>query len=147
MITEGKGDWKERELDEIEEHVRSVYKDHRRALSPKKSSGSQKSSVSFTELPIETRQNEIRKLSKKFVSFPPPKKFLMDDEEIVRVRASYAYKYDYDLQVQFDKSKGTSFPWDVAMRELGDIKARATGGHKTVVGEFYDHFNIKNPRN
>jgi hypothetical protein len=69
----------------------------------------------------------------------------MQDEVIARVKASYAYKYDYDLQ--FDKSKGSSFPWDVAMRELGDIKARATGGHKTVIGDFYDHFNIKNPRN
>jgi RNA-dependent RNA polymerase len=66
----------------------------------------------------------------------------MQDEVIARVRASYAYKYDYD-----NKWNGTSFPWDVAMRELGDIKARATGGHKTVIGDFYDHFNIKNPRN
>lgn len=149
LATVEKSDWMKRELDEIAKHIQSVYDDHRISFSPKKASSSQsslKSSVPFTELPIEARQDAIRKLSRKFVSFPPPGKFLMQDEEIARLRASYAYKYDYERQ--FIKSAGgTSFPWDVAMRELGAIKARATGGHKTVVGEFYDHFNMKHPRN
>ena len=144
LETEKKSIWMKRELDEIATHIRGVYDDHRSAFSPKKvSSGSLKS---FTELPIETRQDTIRRLSKKFVSFPPPGEFFMLDEEIARLRASYAYKYDYERQ--FGKSTGgTSFPWDVAMRELGAIKARATGGHKTVVGEFYNHFNMKHPKN
>jgi len=150
LVTEEKSTWMKRELDEIAKHVRSVYEDHRISFSPKKARSSQKpssslkSSVPFTELPIEARQDAIRKLSKQFVSFPPPGKFLMEDERIARLRASYAYKYDCERQ--FIKSAG-SFPWDVAMRELGTIKAQATGGHKTVAGEFYDHFNIKNPRN
>jgi len=154
LAAEQKTNYMKNELDEIAKHVRSVYEDHRVTFSPKKAprsiatqraSSSLHLTVSFTELPIETRQNEIRKISRQFVSFPPPGKFFMQDEEIARLRASYAYKYDCERR--FVKSTGTSFPLDVAMRELGAIKARATGGHKTVVGEFYDHFNIKNPRN
>lgn len=140
--TEKKSTWMKRELEEIATHIRGVYDDHRLSFSPKKVSSSLKS---FTELSIETRQDTIRKLSRQFVSFPPPGEFFMPDEEIARLRASYAYKYDYDRQ--FGKStEGTTFPWDVAMRELGAIKARATGGHKTVVGEFYEHFNMKHPK-
>ena len=128
------------ELEAIAEHVKCVYKDHRRSLaSPKKASSfSSETSVPFSERPIEVRQDAIRRISRQFVSFPPPGKFLMPDEEIARLRASYAYKYDHD-----NWRTGTSFPWDVAMRELGAIKARATGGHKTIAGEFYDHFNMK----
>jgi RNA-dependent RNA polymerase len=62
---------------------------------------------------------------------PPPGKFFMQDEEIASLRASYAYKYDHSKW-----HEGTGFPWDVAMRELGAIKARVTGGHKTVTGDF-----------
>ena len=149
FATEEKSNWMKCELEEIAKHVRSVYEDHRISFSPKKASSvkassSLKSIVPFTELPIEARQDVIRKLSREFVSFPPPGKFLLEDEEIARLRASYAYKYDFERQ--FGLAGGTSFPWDVAMRELGAIKARATGGHKTVVGEFYDHFNMKGPR-
>lgn len=144
--TEEKNTRMRRELDEIAKHVQSVYEDHRTVFGLKKApSFSQKSSVPFTELPIEARQDAIRKVSKRFVSFPPPGKFFMQDEEIARLRASYAYKYDYDKWHGI-KLTGTSFPWDVAMRELGAIKARATGGHKTIVGEFYDHFNMKHPK-
>jgi len=153
LAAEQKTNYMKNELDEIAKHVRSVYEDHRVTFSPKKAprsiatqraSSSLHLTVSFTELPIETRQNEIRKISKQFVSFPPPGKFFMQDEEIARLRASYAYKCEFDNR---RGTAGNSFAWDVAMRELGAIKARATGGHKTVVGEFYDHFNIKNPRN
>ena len=144
FATEEKNIWMKREMDEIAKHVRGVYEEHRDLLSPKKASSSLKPCATFTELPIEARQDAIRRLSKKFASFPPPGEFFMQDEEIARLRASYAYKYDYERQ--FIKS-GTGFPWDVAMRELGAIKARATGGHKTIVGEFYDHFNMKHSKN
>jgi len=66
----------------------------------------------------------------------------MQDEEVARLRASYAYKYDHEVRF----SGWTRFPWDVAMRELGAIKARATGRHKTIAGEFYDHFNMKHSK-
>jgi len=129
------------ELEAISDHVKRVYTDHRNLLaSPSKASrNSPKKGVSFTNLPIEVRQDTIRRLSRNFVSFPPPGKFLMQDEEIARLRASFAYKYDHETRT----SGWSRFPWDVAMRELGAIKARATGGHKTIAGEFYDHFNMK----
>ena len=130
------------ELEAIIQHVKEVYSDHRGSLtSPSKGlRNSPKKAVPFTGQPIEVRQDTIRKLSKKFVSFPPPGKFLMQDEEIARLRASYAYKYDHETRFW------TRFPWDVAMRELGAIKARATGRHKTIAGEFYDHFNMKHSK-
>jgi hypothetical protein len=134
------------ELDAIVKHVESVYKDHRGILaSPRRTPTSPQKlgSVPFSQLPIEGRQDAIRKISRQFISFPPPGKFFMPDEEIARLRASYAYKYDHD---HGRWNQGTSFPWDVAMRELGAIKARATGGHKTIAGQFYDHFNMKHSK-
>ena len=147
LATEEKSTWMKRELEEIAKHIQSVYEVHRDSfrVSSKKASSSLKSCVPFTELPIEARQDAIRRVSRQFVSFPPLGKFFMQDEEIARLRASYAYKYDHDRQ--FIKSAGTSFPWDVAMRELGAIKARATGGHKTIGGQFYDHFSMKHSKN
>lgn len=132
------------ELEAIAEHVRGVYTDHRGSLaSPNKvSRTSPKKGARFSGLPIEVRQDAIRRLSRQFVSFPPPGKFLMQDEEIARVRASYAYRYDHEARC----SGWTRFPWDVAMRELGAIKARATGRHKTIASEFYDHFNMKHSK-
>lgn len=153
LATEENSDRMKRELEEMAKHTRRVYEDHRDQmslrLSSQKSSSSQipsSSQRSFTELPIEARQDAIRKLSRKFVSFPPAGKFFMQDEEIARLRASYAYKYDCERPFA-ELTGGTGFPWDVAMRELGAIKAQATGGHKTVVGDFYDHFTMKHPRN
>jgi RNA-dependent RNA polymerase len=131
------------ELEAIAQHVKSVHTQHRGSLSsPNKIRTSPKKAVPFTGLPIEKRQDTIRKVSRDFVSFPPPGKFLMQDEEIARLRASYAYKYDHEIR----SSGWTRFPWDVAMRELGSIKARATGRHKTIAGEFYDHFNMKHSK-
>ena len=133
-----------RELEAIAEHVKGVYTDHRGSLaSPTNiSRNSPKKGAPFTGMPIEVRQDAIRKLSRQFVSFPAPGKFLMQDEEIARLKASYAYKYDREIR----NSGWSRFPWDVAMRELGAIKARATGRHKTVAGEFYDHFNMKHSK-
>ena len=132
------------ELEAIARHVRSVYAAHRGSLaSPSKASrNSPKKGAPFSALQIEVRQDAIRKLSRQFVSFPPPGKFLMQDEEIARLRASYAYKYDHEIRC----SGWTRFPWDVAMRELCAIKARATGRHKTVAGDFYDYFNMKHSK-
>ena len=133
--------WMKHELEAITGHVKSVYTEHRSSLSSptKASRNSPKKGAPFTGLPIEVRQDAIRRLSRRFVSFPPPGKFLMQDEEIARLRASYAYKYDHEIQ----SSGWTRFPWDVAMRELCAIKARATGRPKIVAGDFYDHFNMK----
>ena len=52
----------------------------------------------------------FRKLTKKFASFPPPEKFLMQDKEIGRLRASYA-SYLHDHEMQF--SNWSRFPWEM----------------------------------
>jgi len=133
----------------IKKHVETVYDEHRIELSsPKKASkASPKKSgagASFTNLPIEVRQDTIRQLSKKFVSFPKPRNVYMLEEEVARLRASYAYIYDHTKRC----GNYTRFPFDVAMRELCAIKARAIGNgvFKTVAGDFYEHFNLKHPK-
>ncbi|KAF8974482.1 RNA dependent RNA polymerase-domain-containing protein [Flammula alnicola] len=137
------------DLQKIQKHVEEMYNVHRMEMcsSPRKASRTspKKDKLSFTNLPIEVRQDKIRDLSKRFASFPKPEDVLMPEEEIARVRASCAYVYDYE---QKKHSSGfTRFPWDVGMRELCAIKARATGRSKTVAGDFYDHFNMKHPKN
>lgn len=135
---------KEEDLKKIQKHVESVYKDHRVEMTSPRKAGKKtpkKNGSSFTDLPTEVKQNKIRDLSLKFNSAPTTAELLMSEEEILRVRASYAYCYDFE-----ERNGSTSrFPFDVAMRELGAIKARAVGGFKAVAGDFYDHFNIKHP--
>jgi RNA-dependent RNA polymerase len=139
-VTEEKNTRMKEELEAIAQHVKKVYSEHRYSVtSPSKGlRNSPKKAVPFTGQPIEIRQDTFRKLSRQFASFPSSGQFFMQDEEIARLRASYAYKYDHEVRLSW-----TRFPWDVAMRELGAIKARATGRHKTIAGEFYDHFNMK----
>ncbi|KAF9569288.1 hypothetical protein CPC08DRAFT_701791 [Agrocybe pediades] len=134
-------------MDAIKKHVETVYDEHRNEIasprkpstrtSPKKMGGS-----SFTNLPIEVRQDKIRELSQKFASLPKPKDVFMLEQEIARLRASYAYIHDYNKR----GGHYTRFPFDVAMRELGAIKAAAKGQQKTVCADFYEHFNIKHPK-
>ncbi|KAF8913977.1 RNA dependent RNA polymerase-domain-containing protein [Gymnopilus junonius] len=134
------------ELEKIRCHVEQVYNEHRNELSsPRKPSRTspKKSGPSFTDLPIEVRQDKIRQLSKKFTSFPPPDEFLTSEQDIASIRASYAYVYDLKQRERFSSSNFTRFPFDVAMRELAAIKARARGRFKAVDGDFYDHFNMK----
>jgi len=137
------------DLKKIAEHVRCMYVEHRSLLNPEskvspKKASPKKEKAAFTELPIEVRQDKIRGLSKKFASMPLPSDLLMDEADIDRVKASYAYLFDSEQK----KGKGwTRFPWDVAMRELCAIKARASGPSKTVTGEFYDKFTVKRSSN
>jgi hypothetical protein len=146
--TEEKTDRKKRELKELEDHVARSYSEHRGQLtnSPRKGKGSPSrgKSSSFTDLPIEVRQDKIRRISKQFATFPAPGQFLMAEEEVARIRASYAYVYDFDQRRYYGMSNFTRFPFDVAMRELCGIKAR-TGRYKTVSSEFYDQFKMKDP--
>lgn len=146
--SEEKNDRMKRELRMLEEHVVKQYCEHRAQLSisPRKPRGALNNGKisSFTDLPIEVRQDKIRKLSRQFASFPSPKQFLMAEEEIARIRASYAYVYDNDQRKYFGHQNYTRFPFDVAMRELCGIKARKHR-FKTVSGEFYDQFKMKDP--
>lgn len=142
-----KNDRMKRELKELEQHVAKSYSDHRGEVSnsPRKGKGSptKGKSASFTDLPIEIRQDRIRKLSREFASFPKPNQFMMADEEVARIRASYAYVYDFE-QRKYHFTYFTRFPFDVAMRELCGIKAR-NGRYKAVSCEFYDQFKMKEP--
>ncbi|KAI0746913.1 RNA dependent RNA polymerase-domain-containing protein [Daedaleopsis nitida] len=129
------------ELSEIKKHVEHMYKEERAQLnSAAAAAGSkhaQKGKVAFTDLRIETRQDILRSLSKKFHS-KPAGLLCFDAPEARRVKASYAYIYDRTSS----KKVWTRFPWNVAMRALCEIKADAIGFPKTVAYDFYHFMRI-----
>jgi RNA-dependent RNA polymerase len=118
------------DLDKIAAHVAEVYESWKDRA---------KKAGSFTDLRINTRQDVLRRLSKKFASISTSQELLYSSTEIARLAASYAYLFDS----QRAKSGWSRFPWDVALRELCHIKAQALGPWKTVNGGFYDRFQIK----
>ncbi|KAL0949476.1 hypothetical protein HGRIS_009529 [Hohenbuehelia grisea] len=124
---------RQHDLDTIARHVEELYREHRQACRK-----------DFTNMPIETRQDTLRALSRKFSGKPiPGADILMDETEVAMLRASYAYIYDH----QQSSSSWTRFPWDVAMRELCQIKARSLGcDHKTVTGSFHQRMLVKPAR-
>jgi len=135
---------KRRDLSLIAVHVKAMYNEHRaKGKNVVKGTGS-----SFTSLAIEIRQDSLRALSKKFASSPRPEELnsLMDASTISRLRASYAYLYDSeenDPKKPNGNGNGWSrFPWDVAMRDLCQIKADALGPHKTITTDFYERFKV-----
>lgn len=144
--TEEKNDRMKGELKMLEDHVAKCYSSHRAQLqiSPRKGKASPSKGNSFTDLPIEVRQDKIRMMSRQFVSFPAPNQFLMCEEEVARIRASYAYVYDFNQRKYNFPQNYTRFPFDVAMRELCAIKARKRR-FKPVSGDFYDQFRMKDP--
>ncbi|KAA1476614.1 hypothetical protein DENSPDRAFT_827653 [Dentipellis sp. KUC8613] len=109
------------ELTAIEEHVRACYEHHKAEVMDS----------NFTKQKIEKRQDMLRELSAEFAGVPTAFVFF-SEQEAARVRASYAYYYDYE-----HRSCPSRFPWNVAMRTLCDIKANATGRHKTMTEYFY----------
>ncbi|KAF6762282.1 RNA dependent RNA polymerase-domain-containing protein [Ephemerocybe angulata] len=111
--------------------------------SPKKAGGS----TSFTDRPIEERQDILRAASRRFAESPDPALLHMPADLAARVKASYAYVYDCEYRkVSPTRVNWSRFPFDVAFRELCDIKARALGNHKTVCSRFYDHVLVKPPK-
>lgn len=157
QVTAARGDtWMQKELDAIREHVCAVYAQHalrvkgmhasRTSHGRSRSSSSRRKSkggASFTDRPIEQRQDIFRELSKMFEDGPaalPDGSALLcfDKPAIRRLRASYAYILDRD------RSWGgwSRFPWDVAMRTLCEIKVEALGGGKTLREEFYYKMTI-----
>ncbi|TFY59667.1 hypothetical protein EVG20_g7698 [Dentipellis fragilis] len=109
------------ELDTIEAHVRACYEHHKEEVMDS----------NFTKQKIEKRQDMLRELSAEFASVPITCLYFSKNE-VGRVRASYAYYYDYE-----HRTCPSRFPWNVAMRTLCDIKASATGRHKTMTENFY----------
>jgi hypothetical protein len=135
------------DLDSLHRHVASLYSDYRTEMNSPRKQSRMSPSKKEKPFPIEVRQDKVRKLSKQFASYPPAGHFLMLEEDISRIRASCAYVYDYEQRKSYSSNNYSRFPWDLAMRELCAIKARATGRFKTVAGDFYDHFNMKHPKN
>lgn len=98
-----------------------------------------RSSVKFTNRNIETRQDQLRRMSREFVGGPPAEQTLVfSAEEVARLRASYAYAYDW-----VRRPGGSRFPWNVAMRELGEIKLRARKDFKPISQDFYEKMSMR----
>lgn len=108
------------DLNVISDHVEAMYKQRVETyVNP--------ASGSFTSQPITVRQDKIRDLSQRFVSFPGPRnlKTLMEPTTVARLRASYAYIYTVRRG-----GPAAQFPFDRAFRELCAIKAQADGRYK-----------------
>ncbi|OAX44361.1 hypothetical protein K503DRAFT_846492 [Rhizopogon vinicolor AM-OR11-026] len=115
----------EAELSKIRKHVKKMREEHKKRISP-----------NFTGLKIQQRQNVLRSLARDFAASPDPSSFLFfSSEEVSRLKASYTYIHEAHISGHF--------PWDVALRELGTIKARSLGPSKTVALGFYERFVLK----
>ena len=126
--------WMEQELNFIEAHVKAVAAKERVEMDKARK---EKGLRSFTELPIERRQDVLRKLSREFHALPQ-KLLCFDKDEAKRVMASFAYKHDHETT----SGKWTRFPWNVAMRQLCEIKAKALGSSSTLSNSFYHYMAI-----
>ncbi|KAF9495388.1 hypothetical protein BDN71DRAFT_1589707 [Pleurotus eryngii] len=138
------------DLEKIKRHVETMYGEHRKQVKPKKEG------EDFTGIPIEARQDTLRSLSRQFASFPSsadlpsfvaaeqPTTSIFSNEEVALIKASYAYIFDH--QENSARKGWTRFPWDVAMRDLCHIKARALGPHKTISEDFHARFQVKKAR-
>jgi len=133
---------KKKDLSQIAVHVQNVYHKHNAAMQY------DKDKKGFTELPIETRQDTLRAMSKLFHSGPPLDQLptILLDTTLARLRASYAYKYDAEKkgkEVNGVLVHGWSrFPWNVAMRDLCSIKAETSKTQHTIMNDFYERFKL-----
>lgn len=136
-----------KDMNAIKMHVQRVYQKHRKQVNPahgrRNVPTSPKKGAAFTDLPIETRQDELRALSKEFAAKPSPEDLVaITGTEAAVIKASYAYLYDTEQRAGAG-TKWTRFPWDMAMRELCAIKGRARGHWKALNGDFYERMMIK----
>ncbi|KAG6873624.1 hypothetical protein C0995_013555 [Termitomyces sp. Mi166 len=123
------------DLLKIKNHVELVHQEYK-AYRATKHKGK-----AFTKMPIEIRQDILRKLSKRFTSYPTPADMEVhtDATLISRLRASYAFVFDLQQNARGSPS-WSRFPWDLAMRDLCLIKANAPS--KTVTTGFYERFKL-----
>ncbi|KXN89661.1 putative RNA-dependent RNA polymerase SHL2 [Leucoagaricus sp. SymC.cos] len=134
-------DYLKKDLDLIRAHVEAMHHEHREQIrqaslqyNEKKRSNSV--GAGFTNLPIQKRQDILRRLSKKFHSEPPREQFTIMSEVMVdRVKAAYAYFFDSK------EAQPSRFPWNVAFRDLCSIKAGKD--IKPVHKRFYDYMSMK----
>ena len=124
------------ELRRMKAHVEAAYEE-RTAIIKTYSSKPQRGRSSFTELPIEKRQDALRALSRMFHAAPTDLEYF-DTLTASRLKASYAYIYDREKS----RKHWSRFPFDVATRDICEIKARASGFTKTLAAEFYHWMTI-----
>lgn len=97
--------------------------------------------ATFTNLPIESRQDRLRRVSREFVGGPSAvETWAFSQEEVARLRASYAYLYDWRCK---SIGGGSRFPWSVAMRDLGAIKLQRRKDFKPISQEFYEKMSMR----
>lgn len=117
----------DRELIALKSHVHDVH-----------TKWTTKTGKSFTDLPIETRQDQLRALSREFGRDPQLNGgigyiALRTRDDRMEFKASYAY-FKYPRQ---------RFPWDVAMTTLCKLKATSTPGiSRTVVQYMHDVMRV-----
>lgn len=109
-----------RELDALRKHVDDVHSEWVR-----------QTGKNFTDLPIETRQDRLRALSKEFARDPQLEVgtgyiALRTRDERMEFKASYAY-YRHPRQ---------RFPWDVATSTLCKLKAASMPGISRMVVQY-----------
>lgn len=116
-----------RELDALKNHVDDVHVKWTKATGQ-----------TLTDLPIETRQDRLRALSREFAKDPHLEAgtgyiALRTREDRMEFKASYAY-YEHPRQ---------RFPWDVATTTLCKLKATSTPGiSRTVVQYMHDAMRV-----
>jgi RNA-dependent RNA polymerase len=140
------------DLNKIKDHVVRMYHEHKKQLGQSHGPPTNtQSGADFSSRNITTRQDVIRKLSRQFARFPDPSTMYMTSDTVAKVKASYAYIYDWEQNRSVEKKsdkKTSRFPWNVAFRELCELKAKAVSGGlaKTVSGDFYQYSSLKLPR-
>ena len=55
---------------------------------------------------------------------------------------AYVLETEHQEKRSIDGSRLSRFPFDIAMRELGIIKAQASGSSRVVTSRFYSTFNV-----
>ena len=115
------------ELDALKKHVDDVHSEWARQIGK-----------NFTDLPIETRQDRLRALSREFAEDPQLEVgigyiALRTRDERMEFKASYAY-HEHSRQ---------RFPWDVATSTLCKLKAASVPGiSRTVVQYMHDAMKV-----
>ena len=111
---------------------------HRRKSS---SSGGGSGGAAFTSRSIESRQDQLRRVSREFAGGPSAAEtFAFGGEEVARLRASYAYLHDWAHASAYG---GSRFPWSVAMRDLGVIKLQSRKDFKPISQDFYEKMSMR----
>ncbi|KAJ7590902.1 RNA dependent RNA polymerase-domain-containing protein [Mycena floridula] len=134
-------------LELVEKHVMDMYTKYGDKMKKVKkrdgSAGVEKPSTGANKPLGPSRQEILQELSREFVSRPLPHEVGMDASQLGRVRASFAYIHD-GRQKDVKYGGWSRFPWHMAMRELGHIKASANGkAWKTLDENFYMKMALK----